>query len=431
MLDLKLIRSDPERVKAALARRGAAAGVDRLLALDARRRQLLPEVEGAQAERKALSKQVGEAKQAGEDATELMAIVQGLKERIEAGKAELETVDRELQELALALPNLPDADAPDGMTEEDAVVLREVGEPPRFDFEPRDHLDLGTELGLIDIEAAARLSGSRFAYLKGDLVMLELALVRFAIELVRAEGHEPVVPPVLVREEALEGTGFLPGDRDQIYEIPRDELFLTGTSEVALAGLHADEILAVEALPLRYCGFSTCFRREAGAAGRDTRGIFRVHQFDKVEMFSFVDPSSSAEEHERLLAIEERILTELEIPYRVVNVAAGDLGAPAAKKYDCEAWIPSQRRYRELTSCSNTTDYQARRLGCRYRPAEGGAAQAVHTLNGTAVAVGRTIIALMENRQERDGGFTLPKILHQYGSPERIAPQMSADSEAP
>jgi seryl-tRNA synthetase len=423
MLDLKLIRSDPERVKAALARRGAAEQVDELLALDARRRQLLPEVESAQAERKTLSKQIGEAKQAGEGAERLMATVQGLKERIESGREELEEVERELGRLAVALPNLPDPDAPDGLTEEDAVVLREVGARPEFDFEPRDHLEIGTELGLIDMEAAARLSGSRFAYLKGDLVMLELALVRFAIELVRGEGHEPVVPPVLVREEALEGTGFLPGDRDQIYEIPKDELLLAGTSEVALAGLHADQILDAEALPLRYCGFSTCFRREAGAAGRDTRGIFRVHQFDKVEMFSFVEPSQSAAEHERLLALEERILGELEIPYRVVNVAVGDLGAPAAKKYDCEAWIPSQERYRELTSCSNTTDYQARRLGCRYRAADGESPQAVHTLNGTAVAVGRTMIALIENRQERDGGFTLPNILHRYGSPERIAPQ--------
>jgi seryl-tRNA synthetase len=423
MLDLKLIRSDPERVKTALARRGAAERVDELLALDARRRQLLPEVENAQAERKALSKQIGEAKQAGEGAEGLMATVGALKERIEAGREELERVDLELEKLSLSLPNLPDPDAPDGLTEDDAVVLREVGERPEFDFAPRDHLEIGTELGLIDMESAARLSGSRFAYLKGDLVMLELALVRFAIELVRAEGHEPVVPPVLVRQEALEGTGFLPGDRDQIYEIPKDELFLTGTSEVALAGLHADQILEADSLPLRYCGFSTCFRREAGAAGRDTRGIFRVHQFDKVEMFSFVEPTESAAEHERLLAIEERILGELEIPYRVVNVAVGDLGAPAAKKYDCEAWIPSQGRYRELTSCSNTTDYQARRLGCRYRPADGESPQAVHTLNGTAVAVGRTIIALIENRQERDGGFTLPKTLHQYGCPDRIAPQ--------
>jgi seryl-tRNA synthetase len=421
MLDLKAIRSDPERIKAALARRGAAEQVDQLLALDARRRQLLPEVENAQAERKTLSKQIGERKQAGEDAEELMATVQRLKDRIESGKEELEQVEAKLDELALTLPNVPDPDAPEGMTEEDAVVIREVGTPPQFDFEPRDHLEIGTGLGLIEMEKAAELSGSRFAYLKGDLVLLELALVRFAIDLVRAEGHEPVVPPVLVREEALEGTGMFPGDRDQIYEIPKDELFLTGTSEVALAGLHANEILDAVQLPLRYCAFSTCFRREAGAAGRDTRGIFRVHQFDKVEMFSFVEPGVSKDEHERLLAIEERILGELEIPYRVVNVAVGDLGAPAAKKYDCEAWIPSQGRFRELTSCSNTTDYQARRLGARYRPEEGAPPQALHTLNGTACAVGRTIIALIENRQESDGGFTLPKTLHRYGAPERIA----------
>jgi seryl-tRNA synthetase len=420
MLDLKLIRSDPERVKAALARRGAAAQVDELLALDARRRELLPRIEGAQAERKTISKTIGEAKQRGEDAAEQMAAVAELKQAIESGKAELEQVDADLQRVAMALPNLPDPDAPEGMTEEDAVVLREEGERPSFDFEPRDHLEIGSELDLIDMEAGARVSGSRFAYLKGDLVLLELALVRFALDLVREEGHEPVIPPVLVREEALVGTGFLPGDRDQIYEVPKDELFLVGTSEVPLAALHADEILTAEQLPIRYAGFSPCFRREAGAGGRDTRGIFRVHQFDKVEMFSFVEPSKSAEEHERLLAIEERILAELEIPYRVVNVAAGDLGAPAAKKYDCEAWIPSQGRYRELTSCSNTTDYQARRLGCRYRPNEDEAPEAVHTLNGTAVAVGRTMIALIENRQEREGGFTLPTILHSYGSPARI-----------
>jgi seryl-tRNA synthetase len=422
MLDLKLIRSDPERVKVALARRGAAEQVDELLALDARRRELLPRIEGAQAERKAISRQIGEAKQRGDDAAGEMTAVAELKQSIESGKAELEQVDAELRRVAAALPNLPDPDAPDGMTEEDAVVLREEGERPSFDFPVRDHLQIGSDLGLIDMEAGARVSGSRFAYLKGDLVLLELALVRFALDLVRGEGYEPVVPPVLVREEALVGTGFLPGDRDQIYEIPKDELFLVGTSEVPLAALHADEILAAEELPLRYAGFSSCFRREAGAAGRDTRGIFRVHQFDKVEMFSFVEPSQSVAEHERLLAIEERILAELEIPYRVVNVAAGDLGAPAAKKYDCEAWIPSQNRYRELTSCSNTTDYQARRLGCRYRPGNDESPQVLHTLNGTAVAVGRTMLALIENRQERDGGFTLPTILHSYGLPERIGP---------
>ncbi len=421
MLDLKLIRSDPERVKTALARRGAAEPVGELLALDARRRELLPEIEGAQAERKALSKRIGEVKQQGGDAAELMEQVAKLKEGAEADRAELERVEAELERLVATLPNLPDPDAPDGTTEEDAVVLREVGEPPGFDFKPRDHLEIGAALGLIETEAAARLSGSRFAYLMGDLVLVELALVRFAIDVAREEGHEPVAPPVLVREEALFGTGFLPGDRDQIYEVPKDELFLVGTSEVSLAALHAGQILEPGTLPLRYAGFSTCFRREAGAAGRDTRGIFRVHQFDKVEMFSFVEPSESAAEHERLLAIEERILGELEIPYRVVNVAVGDLGAPAAKKYDCEAWIPSQGRYRELTSCSNTTDYQARRLGCRYRPADGESPQAVHTLNGTALAVGRTMIALIENRQERDGGFSLPNTLHSYGCPERIS----------
>jgi seryl-tRNA synthetase len=423
VLDLRLIRSEPERVKAALARRGAAERVDELLALDGRRRELLPKQEEAQAERNALSKRIGAAKGSGDEAEaeRLIARVTELKETIDGAKAEVETIEAELRVLLLSLPNLPDPGSPEGMTEEDSAVVRVVGTPPELDFEPRDHLEIGTELELIDMETAARLSGSRFAYLKGDLVLLELALVRFAIELVREEGHEPVVPPVLVREEALEGTGMFPGDRDQIYEIEKDDLFLTGTSEVALAGLHADQILEADTLPRRYSAFSTCFRREAGAAGRDTRGIFRVHQFDKVEMFSFVEPSASGEEHERLLAIEERILGELEIPYRVVDVAVGDLGAPAAKKFDCEAWIPSQSRYRELTSCSNTTDYQARRLGARYRPEEGAAAVPVHTLNGTACAVGRTIIALIENRQERDGSFTLPKTLHRFGSPERIS----------
>ncbi len=422
MLDLKLIRSDPERVKAALARRGAAEEVDRLLELDARRRELLPEIEGGRAEQKKASRAFEERKREGLPMEDELAELRRLSNRIKGFQAELNEVEQARDELAAALPNLPDPAAPDGVSEEDAVELRRVGAPPEFGFEPRDHLEIGTALGLIEVEAAARLSGSRFAYLKGDLVRLEMALVNFALAVVGEEGHEPVVPPVLVREEALVGTGFLPGDRDQIYEIPKDELFLVGTSEVALAGLHADEILERGRLPLRYAGFSSCFRREAGAAGRDTRGIFRVHQFDKVEMFSFVEPADSAAEHERLLAIEERILAALEIPYRVVDVAAGDLGAPAARKFDCEAWIPSQARYRELTSCSNTTDFQARRLGCRYRPADGESPVPVHTLNGTAVAVGRTMIALIENRQDGDGGFDLPQALHPYGAPERIGP---------
>jgi seryl-tRNA synthetase len=421
MLDLKLLRSEPERVKAALARRGAGGEVDELLTLDARRRELLPRVEDAQAERNAASKRIGEIKREGGDADAEIAAVGRLKETIDSGKEELEAIEGALRELTLQLPNIPDDDAPDGMAEEDAVVVREVGEIPSFDFEPRDHLDIGTELGLIDMESAARLSGSRFTYLKGDLVMLEFALVQFAISQARAQGHEPVIPPVLVRDTALEGTGYFPEARDQIYEIEKDDLFLTGTSEVALAGLHADQILDAADLPLRYCAFSTCFRREAGAAGRDTRGMFRVHQFDKVEMFSFVEPSASKDEHERLLSIEEGILQALEIPYRVVNIAVGDLGAPAAKKFDCEAWIPSQGRYREVTSCSNTTDYQARRLGSRYRASDGESPEAVHTLNGTATAVGRTIIALIENRQEADGSFSIPNTLHPFGAPERIS----------
>jgi seryl-tRNA synthetase len=310
-----------------------------------------------------------------------------------------------------SLPNLPAPDAPDEDT-----VLRAVGEAGATG---KDHLELAGSR--IDMERGARLSGSRFAYLCGDLVMLEFALVRFALEKLRGEGFEPVIPPVLVRERALYGTGMWPDTEQQIYRLPEDALFLVGTSEVALASLHDDEILAQSDLPLRYAGFSTCFRREAGAAGKDTRGIFRVHQFDKVEMFSFVEPGDAGDEHERLLAIEESILSELEIPYRVVAIAVDDLGASAAKKYDCEAWLPGQGRYRELTSTSNTTDYQARRLGIRYRPPEG-RPEHVNTLNGTAVAVGRTIIALLENGQREDGSVRLPAPLVGYGAPEVIPP---------
>ena len=323
-----------------------------------------------------------------------------------------ETAVRAQRDTALvALPNLPTADAPAQDT-----VLREVGErTPRG----RDHLELAGPR--IDMERGARLSGSRFAYLRGDLVMLELALVRFAMDRLRTEGFEPVIPPVLVREHALYGTGMMPDTEQQIYAIPEDDLYLVGTSEVALASMHRDEILPAAQLPLRYAGFSSCFRREAGAAGKDTRGIFRVHQFDKVEMFCFVEPGQVADEHLRLLAIEERIMQDLEIPYRVVAIAVDDLGAPAAFKYDLEAWLPGQGRYRELTSCSNTTDYQARRLDIRYRP-EGGRPETLCTLNGTAVAVGRTIVALLENGQQADGSVVLPAALAGLGAPDVLAP---------
>jgi seryl-tRNA synthetase len=273
---------------------------------------------------------------------------------------------------------------------------------------------------MIDMESAARVSGSRFAYLLGDLVLVEMALVRLALERARAHGFQPVIPPVLVREHALFGTGFLPDTEQQIYRLADDDLYLVGTSEVALASLHAGEVIDADRLPLRYAGFSPCFRREAGAAGKDTRGIFRVHQFDKVELFSFVEPELSREEHERLLAIEEGLLAELEIPYRVVNIGVAELGASAAMKYDLEAWLPGQERYRELTSCSNTTDFQARRLDIRYRP-DGARPRHPHTLNGTAVAVGRTIIALLENGQRDDGSVQLPAVLSEYGAPAVIA----------
>ena len=408
MLDLKRIRDDPEPVRAALARRrdGSDAQLDRVLKLDLRRRELLPEVEGIKARQNTASQAIAAAKQAGEDASAAIAEMQEVARRGKALREELDGVQAELDEALALLPNPPDPTAAD-----EDEVLYERGEGGKAG---KDHLELAG--AWIDMEAGARVAGSRFAYLKGDLVLVELALVRWALELLRGKGFEPVVPPVLVREEALYGTGFLPDTEQQIYRLADDPLYLTGTSEVALASLHAGEILDGERLPVRYAGFSPCFRREAGAAGRDTRGLFRVHQFDKVEMFSFVAPEDAIAEHERLLANEEEILTALGIPYRVVNIAVDDLGSSAAKKYDCEAWLPGQQRYRELTSTSNTTDFQSRRLGIRYRTASG-APRHVATLNGTAVAVGRTLIALLENHQREDGTVGVPEVLLPWGAP--------------
>jgi seryl-tRNA synthetase len=403
-----------------LARRGAAEDLDELLRVDERRRGLLPEVEERRGRQNRASERIAEAKRAGEDAEPLIAEMREVSAELKELEAELGEAEAKRSELLMTVPNLPDPEAPDGQTEEDAVMLREVGERPEFDFEVRDHLDLGLANGWIEMEKAGEASGSRFAYLLGDLVTVELALERLTHDLLRAEGLVPVVPPVLVREGPLVGTGFFPGEREMIYEIPRDHLFLVGTSEVSLAALHAGEILAADELPRRYAGFSTCFRRESGAAGKDTRGIFRVHQFDKVEMFSFVPPQESRAEHERLLGVQERILQALVLPYRVVDIPVGDLGAPAARKFDCEAWIPSQSRYREVTSCSNTTDYQARRLDCRFRPRADAPPAHLHTLNGTAVAVGRTLIALIENGQRADGSVALPAALVEAGAPEAI-----------
>jgi seryl-tRNA synthetase len=405
MLDLKAIRRDPEPVRAALARRrdGSEATFERALELDARRRELLPEIEALRARQNEASQAIGRAKQAGRDATEEIAAMQEVARRVKALGEELAAVEADLNGALWTLPNPPDPTAAD----EDETI-REVGEAGATG---RDHIELAG--GLIDMEAGARVAGSRFAYLKGDLVLLELALVRWAMEELRPRGFEPVIPPVLVREEALYGTGMLPDTEQQIYRLADDALYLAGTSEVPLASLHAGEML--EGLPLRYAGFSPCFRREAGAGGRDTRGIFRVHQFDKVEMFSFVEPDLAVEEHERLLEIEEHFLQELGIPYRVVNIGVTDLGTSAVKKYDCEAWIPSQQRYREVTSTSNTTEFQARRLDIRYRP-DGGGPRHVATLNGTAVTW-RHMIALLENAQREDGTVAVPEVLQRWGAP--------------
>ncbi len=363
MLDLKTIRDDPAPTRDALARRGpeAAEALDRALELDARRRELLPEREGLSATKKAANDAIAEAKRSGGDAEAAIAEMRALGGREKELQAQLDEVEGELRQALATLPNPPSESAPDA-----EEVLREVGDGGRTG---RDHLEL---LGdLVDMEAGARVAGSRFAYLKGPLVLLELALIRWGVELLGEKGFVPTVTPVLVREEALFGTGFLPDTEQQIYALPDDDLYLAGTSEVALASLHAGEILEAGSLPLRYAGFSSCFRREAGAAGKDTRGIFRVHQFDKLEMFAFVEPAEAEAEHERLLAIEEEIFQALGLPYRVVNIPVDDLGSSAAKKYDLEAWLPGQGAYRELTSCSNTTDFQARRLDVRHRAEAG------------------------------------------------------------
>jgi seryl-tRNA synthetase len=411
MLDLRQIREDPQPARDALARRAVdPALLDEALELDDRRRALLPELEELRARKNQASKRIGELQRTGEDASEAIAEVKGVSAREKELDEELRGVEERRTAVLHALPNLPD---PTAATEDE--VIREVGEAGATG---RSHVELLGEN--LDMERAARVSGSRFVYLKGPLVKLELALVQWALSLLEERGFIPVVPPVLVREQALVGTGMLPDTEQQIYRVPDDELYLVGTSEVPLASLHAGEILAGAELPLRYAGFSPCFRREAGAAGKDTQGLFRVHQFDKVEMFAFVEPGESVAEHERLLAIEEEILHALAIPYRVVNIAADDLGASAAKKYDLEAWLPGQERFRELTSCSNTTDFQARRLDVRYRPGEGEGVRHVHTLNGTAVAVGRTIIAVVENHQNDDGSVDLPELLQPFGAPLRL-----------
>jgi seryl-tRNA synthetase len=403
MIDVKAARADPDGFRAALARRNAAEELDQLLELDTRWRDVNTRVQDLRARRKVKGKPTPAEL---EELERIKGELQGLEDEL----AGLE-IDR--QRLLDVIPNLPDPDAPDGLTEEDALELRRVGELREFDFEPLDHL----ELGWIDMERGAKVSGSRFAYRMGDVALLELALYRWALDRVVQKGFTAMLPPVLVREEAMYGTGFLPTDEVNIYRLERDELYLTGTSEVALAAFHMGEVLEEDDLPRRYTAFATNFRREAGAAGKDTRGMFRVHQFDKVEMFVFCLLEDSRDWHEQLLAIEEELVDELEIPYRVVDVAVGDLGASAARKFDIEAWFPSQQRYREITSTSNTTDYQARRLDIRVRREAG--LEHVHTLNGTAVTA-RAMLAVLENFQDSGGSVAVPQALVDFGAPARL-----------
>ena len=400
MIDLRAARSNPEPVRAALARKGAGDAFDRLLAADERWRELVPRVDELR----------GRLKLKGKPTPAELEQLNQVKDELRTVEDELGAAEAERDRLLEQVPNPPDSSVPDGDTEEDAEELRRVGDPSP---EGPEH----TEIGRFEMERAARLSGSRFGYLVGDTALLALALYRFAVDRAVAHGHVPMLPPVLAREEAMYGTGFFPTERSNIYALPEDDLYLTGTSEVALAGLHMGEIL--DQLPLRYSAFSTCFRREAGAAGKDTRGMFRVHQFNKVELFVYCEPASATEEHDRLLAIEEEIVGALGLPYRVVSVAAGDLGAPAAKKYDIEGWFPHQQRYREITSTSNTTDYQARRLGIRYRPDGQKGTEFVATLNGTAVT-DRFVLAILENFRGE-----VPEVLQPYGAPATVTRQQA------
>ena len=398
MLDPGLLKDNLEALKINISRRNLDVDIDFLINLNNERKKLRFEAEQKRSEQKEIGKAIAKADEKSKEAllskaADLSNVVKSLFEKVDQK-------DEEFFNQWVKIPNIISETSPDGKSDGDNSEIKQIGNIKEIK-NPRDHLEIAAKLKLIDVEKASEVSGSRFAYLFGDLVKIEFNLVSWALNKLSGKGFIPTVPPVLVRENALFGTGFFPDDAEQVYEIPNDELFLVGTSEVPLAALHSNEILNIEELPLRYAGFSTCFRREAGTYGKDTTGIFRVHQFDKVEMFSFCDPTKSEEEHNFILSVEEELLQALEIPYRVVDVCAGDLGASASKKFDIEAWIPSQNTFREVTSCSNTTDYQARRLNIRTKSE--GSTSVLHTLNGTAIAVGRILIALIENNQNEDG----------------------------
>ncbi|WP_369156738.1 serine--tRNA ligase [Streptomyces sp. R02] len=422
MIDLRLLREDPDRVRASQRARGEdVALVDALLSADERRRSSGVRFDELRAEQKSLGKLIGRA--TGDDKAELLKKAEQLKADVKAADAERDAADTETQELLLKLSNLVHPDVPVG-GEEDFVTLETHGSIRDFaaeGFEPKDHLELGQLLGAIDVERGAKVSGSRFYFLTGVGALLELALVNAAMAQATAAGFTPMLTPALVRPQSMAGTGFLGQAAQDVYHLDKDDLYLVGTSEVALAAYHMDEILEADKLPLRYAGFSPCFRREAGSHGKDTRGIFRVHQFDKVEMFSYVAPEDSQQEHKRLLEWEKQWLTSLELPFRVIDVASGDLGSSAARKYDCEAWIPTQGKYRELTSTSDCTEFQSRRLQIRVR--EDKKVRPLATLNGTLCAVPRTIVAILENHQQPDGSVRVPEVLRPYlGGREILEP---------
>ncbi|MFC7731188.1 serine--tRNA ligase [Actinomadura keratinilytica] len=416
MIDLRALREDPERLRASQRARGEdETVVDTLLDLDERRRSSQSAFERLRAEQKSFGKSVSKAQ--GDERQRLLARAKELAQQVKEAEAEADRLGAELDALLKTVPNIIEEGAPPG-GEEDFVVLEHVGEPPEFDFAPKDHLELGESLGAIDMERGAKVSGARFYFLTGVGARLQLALLNLAMEQAIAAGFVPMYPPVLVKPEAMEGTGFLGAHAAEVYQLPQDDLYLVGTSEVPLAAYHMNEI--IDGLPRRYAGWSSCFRREAGSYGKDTRGIIRVHQFDKVEMFSYCRPEDAHAEHLRLLEWEKEMLAKVELPYRVIDVAAGDLGASAARKYDCEAWVPSQQTYREVTSTSNCTDFQARRLAVRYRD-EDGRNQPVATLNGT-LATTRWIAAILENHQQADGSVRVPEALRKYLGLEVLEP---------
>ena len=418
MIDIKVLRESPDLVRASQSARGEDVTlVDRVIAADEIRRSAIVEFEALKAEQNALSKSVGSAK--GDEKTALLEKAKALSDAVKAAEVKKNSTEAEYKNIAMSLSNIVDKAAPVG-GEADFKVLEEVGRPREFNFTPKDHVELGKILGAIDVERAAKVSGARFYYLTGVGALLELALVNYAITSASKAGFIPVIPPVLVKPAAMEGTGFLGQAAENVFHLKDEDFYLVGTSEVALAALHMDEILDAKSLPIRYAGYSPCFRKEAGSYGKDTSGIIRVHQFDKVEMFSYCAMQDAEAEHQRLLNWEKDFLNAMEIPYRVIDVATGDLGSSANRKFDCEAWIPTQNAYREVTSTSNCSDFQARRLNIRIKTES--ATTPVATLNGTLVAIPRMIVAILENHQQSDGSVIIPKALQGLLGMERFTP---------